>query len=48
VESGKVCAKAGPKKVKGIGAGIGEKIDQFLETGTMTRITELEGAAEAV
>lgn len=44
VKSGKACAKAGPMKVKGVGKGIGEKIDEFLETGTMKRITELEEA----
>lgn len=44
VESGKACAKAGPKKVKGVGKGIGDKIDEFLKTGTMERISELEAA----
>ena len=45
IESGKACAKPGPKKLKGVGKGIGDKIDEFLATGTMERITELEGAA---
>jgi DNA polymerase/3'-5' exonuclease PolX len=43
VESGKACAKAGPKKVKGIGQGIGDMIDEILSTGTLARISELEG-----
>ena len=48
VTSGKACAKAGPKKVKGVGKGIGDKIDEFLNTGTMERITELEtGGSDA-
>ena len=47
VKSGKACAKAGPQKVKGVGKGIGDKIDEFLQTGTMERITELEGHTEA-
>jgi hypothetical protein len=46
VTSGKACAKADTKKsqtkVKGVGKGLGEKIDEFLQTGTMARITELE------
>jgi DNA polymerase/3'-5' exonuclease PolX len=41
VESGKTCAKAGPKKVKGIGKGIGDKIDEFLNTGTMVGLYKL-------
>lgn len=42
VTSGKAMAKPGPTKVAGIGKGIAAKIDEFLETGTMERIVELE------
>ena len=44
---GKLAAKAGKTKVKGVGKGLGEKIDEFLETGTMSRIAELEGQTDA-
>ena len=37
ITSGKACAKAGPTKVKGVGKGLAEKIDEFLTTGTMAR-----------
>ena len=47
VDSGKACAKSGPTKVKGIGKGIAEKIDDFLVSGTMQRILELESGAVA-
>jgi DNA polymerase/3'-5' exonuclease PolX len=40
VTSGEEIAK-GPKKIEGIGAGIGKKIDEFLQTGKMKRIEEL-------
>src|SRR6056300_1096578 len=40
VTSGAEIAK-GPKKIEGIGAGIGKKIDEFLQTGKMKRIEEL-------
>jgi DNA polymerase/3'-5' exonuclease PolX len=40
VTSGEEIAK-GPKKIEGIGAGIGKKIDEFLQTGKMQRIEEL-------
>ena len=43
ITSGKACAKAGPTKVKGVGKGLAEKIDEFLTTGTMARIAQLEG-----
>ena len=46
VKSGKLAAKAGPTKVKGVGKGLGEKIDEFLTTGTMARIAELEGQTD--
>ena len=42
ITSGKLAANAGPTKVKGVGKGLREKIDEFLETGTMSRIAELE------
>ena len=48
VTSGKAMAKPGPTKVAGIGKGIAAKIDEFLETGTMERITELEGEVGGV
>ena len=48
VTSGKLAAKAGPTKVKGVGKGLGEKIDEFLRTGTMSRIAELEGQFESL
>ena len=47
ITSGKLAAKAGKTKVKGVGKGLGEKIDEFLETGTMSRIAELEGQTDA-
>ena len=47
ITSGKACAKAGPTKVKGVGKGLAEKIDEFLKTGTMARITELERRTNA-
>ena len=47
ITSGKLAAKAGPTKVKGVGKGLGEKIDEFLETGTMSRIAELEAQTGA-
>ena len=47
ITSGKACAKAGPTKVKGVGKGLAEKIDEFLTTGTMARITELESRTNA-
>lgn len=47
MDSGKACAKSGPTKVKGIGKGIAEKIDEFLVSGTMQRILELESGAVA-
>ena len=31
----------GPKKIEGIGAGIGKKIDEFLQTGKIQRIEDL-------
>ena len=37
-------AKPGKTKVAGIGKGIAAKIDEFLETGTMERIVELEAS----
>lgn len=40
VTSGEEIAK-GPKKIEGIGVGIGKKIDEFLQTGKMKRIEEL-------
>jgi DNA polymerase/3'-5' exonuclease PolX len=40
ITSGEEIAK-GPKKIEGIGAGIGKKIDEFLQTGKMKRIEEL-------
>jgi DNA polymerase/3'-5' exonuclease PolX len=40
VTSGEEIAK-GPKKIEGIGAGIGKKIDEFLQTGKIQRIEEL-------
>jgi len=40
VTSGEEIAK-GPKKIEGIGAGIGKKIDEFLQTGKIKRIEEL-------
>ena len=46
VKSGQLAAKAGPTKVKGVGKGLGEKIDEFLTTGTMARIAELEGQTD--
>jgi len=33
--------------VKGVGKGLAEKIDEFLTTGTMARITELESRTNA-
>ena len=42
--SGKAMAKPGKTKVAGIGKGIAAKIDEFLETGTMERIVELEAS----
>ena len=47
ITSGKLAANAGPTKVKGVGKGLGEKIDEFLETGTMSRIAELEAQTGA-
>ena len=47
ITSGKACAKAGPTKVKGVGKGLAEKIDEFLTTGTMARIAQLEGRTYA-
>ena len=47
ITSGKLAAKAGPTTVKGVGKGLGEKIDEFLETGTMSRIAELEAQTGA-
>ena len=47
ITSGKLAAKAGNTKVEGVGKSIGEKIDEFLETGTMSRIAELEGQTDA-
>ena len=46
VTSGKACAKAGKTKVKGVGKGLGEKIDEFLTTGTMEKIEQLEGRTD--
>ena len=40
VTSGVEIAK-GPKKIEGIGAGIGKKIDEFLQTGKIQRIEDL-------
>jgi DNA polymerase/3'-5' exonuclease PolX len=40
VTSGMEIAK-GPKKIEGIGAGIGKKIDEFLQTGKIQRIEDL-------
>lgn len=40
VTSGEEIAK-GPKKIEGIGVGIGKKIDEFLQTGKIQRIEEL-------
>jgi hypothetical protein len=47
ITSGKLAAEAGPTKVKGVGKGMGKKIDEFLETGTMSRIAELEAQTDA-
>jgi hypothetical protein len=47
VTSGKEAAKAGKTKVKGVGKGLGEKIDEFLQTGTMARIAELQNRTDA-
>jgi DNA polymerase/3'-5' exonuclease PolX len=40
ITSGKKLSKAGPTKVKGVGKGIAEVIDEYLEKGFIAKLNE--------